>query len=55
MGHHGGCLFVPDINEFDAVLMKAVVYPIDMPTGKGKNRPDFLHLFQVLCHHMTAV
>ena len=55
MRHHGRGLFMPDIDEFDTVFVKAVVYAIDVATGKGKNRTDFLHLFQILGHHVSTV
>ena len=50
MCHHGCGLFMPDIYEFDAVFVKAVVYAINVPTGKRKNHADFFHFLQILCY-----
>ena len=51
MGHHGSGLFVSDIYESYPVLVKAVIYPVDVTAGKRKDGPlsTSLRYFATTC------
>ena len=55
VGHHGGSLFVADIDGPDSVLGEPIQYLLDMSSRQGEHRSYLLNLFQIFRHQMAAV